>query len=173
MSLSWGSRSAEFMRELWASTTIAGGREGTKLRNQMMRRLLRSAPSQLIYKDEQCGALRELARQQCACEFWWNERKRPDQRDTVGQHRSSPRRRTCLTRSSTSPGAARHEHPRGAQTLARWASISTCGWSTAPSRFVLGCASPGSRCTSSSERTLTRPATIAPFKTSAARFSAS
>ena len=51
----------------------------------------------------------------------------------------------------------------GAKQERRWASISTCGWSTAPSRFELRYGSPGGRCTASSERTRTTPATSVPF----------
>ena len=45
-------------------------------------------------------------------------------------------------------------------------SISTCGWSTAPSLSALRCGSPGGSCTASSGRTRTRPATTTPFNTS-------
>ena len=60
------------------------------------------------------------------------------------------------------PGAPRHEHPQGPQT-APWASISTCGSPTAPSRFAFRYGSPGGSCTVSSERTRPRPATSAPY----------
>ena len=51
--------------------------------------------------------------------------------------------------------------------------ICTCGWSTGRSRFALRSGSPGGRCTGSSERTRTRPATSKPSRTSGERFSAS
>ena len=69
-----GKSLAEFMRELGIHNS--GGREGTKLRNQM-RRLFGCTVS-LIYKDE--NAERYVnSPVTVRGEFWWNERK-PDQR---------------------------------------------------------------------------------------------
>ena len=62
-----------------------------------------------------------------------------------------------LQRDHQPPGATRHEHPHGPQALLRWASTSTCGWCTAPSRSVLRYVSPGGRCTGSSACTRTKP----------------
>ena len=54
-----------------------------------------------------------------------------------------------------------------------WASISTCGWSTAPSPFALRYGSLGGSCTASSERTRTKPATSSSSATSVQSASAS
>ena len=80
------------MRELGIHNS--GGREGTKLRNQM-RRLFGCTVS-LIYKDENVERYVNSPVTGRG-EFWWNERK-PDQRSLWDSTIVSAK--TCLTRSS-------------------------------------------------------------------------
>ena len=160
--LSLGKSLSDFMRAL--GVYDSSGRTQTRLRNQMKR--LFGCTVTMIYEDENVDATVNAVIADSTV-FWWNK---PDQR--------------TLWDSKIELGEKffneiiQHPVPLDMNTLAalkrsRWASISTCGWSTGPSRSALRCASPGSRCTASSERTLTRPATKLPSKPSAARFSAS
>ena len=68
-----GASLADFMRELGIYSS--GGREGTKLRNQMRR--LFGCTVQLTYKEENGEAIVNTVIADSA-EFWWNERK-PDE----------------------------------------------------------------------------------------------
>ena len=102
----------EFMRKLGMedrSGSIRG--ERTRLRNQM-RRLFRCTVS-LIYEDERGDANMSslIARR---TEFWWNERKPGertlwDSKIELGED--------FFNEIIRPPGAARHEHPEGPQTL--------------------------------------------------------
>ena len=150
--LSLGKSLSDFMRAL--GVYDSSGRTQTRLRNQMKR--LFGCTVTMIYEDENVDATVNAVIADSTV-FWWNK---PDQR--------------TLWDSKIELGEKffneiiQHPVPLNMNTLtalkrSRWASISTCGWSTGPSRSALRCASPGGRCTASSERTLTRPATSAPF----------
>ena len=136
---------SKFMRTLGINSTSGGVRgEQTRLRNQMKR--LFGCTVSLLYQDEhgEAAVNSVMARR---TEFWWNERK-PDQ--------------PSLWESKIELGEdlfyeiISHPVPIDMNTLTAMkrsplASISTCGWSTVPSRFALRCGSPGVRCTVSSE----------------------
>ena len=101
---------AKFMRELGIYSS-GGGNVHTKLRNQMRR--LFNAYVQLIYEDKQGEASVNavIARR---TEFWWDP-KRPDDR-TLWESKIELSE-DFFNEIINHPGAARHEHTHGAQTL--------------------------------------------------------
>ena len=137
-----GDSLSDFMRTLGVYSSSGG--KYTRLRNQMRR--LFNAHVRLIYKDEY-GEASVSSSVADSTAFWWNP-KRPDER--------------TLWESKIELGAKffqeiiSHPVPLNLNTLRRssvlrWASISTSGWSTAPSLSALHSGSPGSSCTVSSE----------------------
>ena len=146
-----GSSLAKFMRELGVYSS-GGGNVHTKLRNQMKR--LFGCTVQLTYKEEHGEATVNTVIAD-RTEFWWNERK-PAQ--------SSLWDSKIELSEKFFNEIISHPVPLDMNTLTalsvlRWASTCTYGWSTGPSRAALRNGSPGSRCTASSDRTRSRPAT--------------
>ena len=157
-----GKSLSDFMRTL--DIYSSSGRKHTRLRNQMKR--LFGCTVTMIYEDENVDATVNAVIADSTV-FWWNK---PDQ--------------PSLWESKIELGEKfyneiiNHPVPIDMNTLTasnapRWASISTYGWSTAPSRSALRCGSLGGSCTGSSGRSRTRPATTKPFKTSGTRCSGS
>ena len=105
-----GASLADFMRTLGVYSS-GGGREHTKLRNQMRR--LFNAYVQLIYEDKlgEASVNAVIARR---TEFWWNERK-PDK--PMLWKSKIELSEDFFNEIITSPGADRPEHPHGAQAL--------------------------------------------------------
>ena len=159
-----GKSLSEFMRTLGVYSS--DGKAYTRLRNQMRR--LFNAHVRLIYKDEHGEQFVSSAIADRG-EFWWNP-KRPDER--------------MLWDSKIELGEKffqeiiRNPVPLDMNTLT---ALKRCAlgldlylW-LAYRTFasVLRCASLGSSCTASSERTRPKPATSSPFETSAQSASAS
>ena len=140
--------------------------EQTRLRNQMNR--LFGCTVSLIYEDES-GLRGSLRRWQTNTSSGGTSVSPVS--GCCGTARSTSVRRSS-TKSSTIPYRST-QTPSRRSSVPRWASISTSGWCTAPSRFALRSSSPGVRCTGSSERIRPKPATTIPSKPSGTRFSAS
>ena len=103
---------SKFMRALGINSDSGGARgEQTRLRNQMKR--LFGCTVSLIYKDEHGEvAVNSLIADRTA--FWWNERKT---RPALAMGQQDISGRGVLQRDHPPSGAARHEHPQGAQTV--------------------------------------------------------
>ena len=111
----------------------------------------------LIYQDE-CGETAVNSVVARRTEFWWNERK-PDE---LSLWESKIELGEDLFNEIISHPVPLNMNTLTALKRSPWASICTCGRSTAPSRSALRCGSPGGSCTSSSVRTRIAPATSAP-----------
>ena len=106
-----GKSLSEFMRKL-GLVPVSGGTTGgrTRLRNQVKR--LFNAHVRLVYEDEHGEQFVSSAIADRGA-FWWNERK-PDQPVLFDSKFVSVK---TFQRDPPPPGAARHEHPHGTQTL--------------------------------------------------------
>ena len=157
-----------FMRTLGINSTSGGIRgEQTRLRNQMRR--LFGCSVQLSYKDEQGeAAVNSLIARRT--EFWWNP-KRPGRADVVGEQDRAWGR--FVQRDHPQPRSARHEHPHGPQAFFVGTRPVSMAGVPAPSRCALRYASPGGRCTASSEWARPAPAIELPSAISNVRLCAS
>ena len=160
-----GSSLAKFMRELGIYSS--GGRAGTKLRNQMRR--LFDCTVQLTYNDMN---VERFVRSPIAArgEYWWNDRK-PDQ-PSVWESKIELSEK-FFNEIINHPMLLDMNTLTALKRCALGLDLYLWLTSTAPSPFALRSGSLGVSYTGSSACTRTRPATSAPFKTSAVKPSAS
>ena len=121
------------MKTLGVYSSWRGQNEQIKLRNQMKRLLQRSYPVASTKTDPARAKFTVPRRDRpIAGEFWWDPERQARPADHSGTARFELRR-GLLQRDHQPSGAARHEHPHRPSSDVPWASISTSGWSTAPS----------------------------------------